>query len=94
MKVDFYTEAVTDSTGTYHIEVEKDYGNHICQSILVKSPIKSCSAPDPGRDRSSIVLTHYKNGIVNHLHYANAMGYLQDEPLPECKKLLKYYLEE
>ncbi|RDX81745.1 Protein DOWNSTREAM OF FLC [Mucuna pruriens] len=94
MKVVFYTEGVTDSTGTYHIEVENEYRDHICQCLLVKSPIKWCSIPDSGRDRSSIVLTHYQNGIVNHLHYANAMGYLKDQPLPQCKKLLKYYLSD
>ncbi|TKY47643.1 DOWNSTREAM OF FLC [Spatholobus suberectus] len=94
MKVVFYTEGVTDSTGTYHVEVENDYRDHICECLLVKSPLKWCSTPDSGRDRSSIVLTHYQNGMVNHLHYANAMGYLKDEPLPECKKLLKYYLAD
>ncbi|KAL5163985.1 Protein DOWNSTREAM OF FLC [Glycine soja] len=95
MKVAFYSEGVTDSTGTYHIEVENDHRDNICECLLVKSPIKWCSTPDSGRDKSSIVLTHYQNGIVNHLHYANAMGYLRDEPLPaECHKLLKYYLAD
>ncbi|KOM39670.1 hypothetical protein LR48_Vigan03g305200 [Vigna angularis] len=94
LKEVFYTEGVTDSMGTYHIDVENDDGNHICQCMLVKSPIQWCSTPDSGRDRSSIVLTHHKNGIVNHLHYANCMGYLSDQSLPQCHKLLKYYLAD
>ncbi|WVZ05018.1 hypothetical protein V8G54_018364 [Vigna mungo] len=94
LKEVFYTEGVTDWTGTYHIEVENDHGNHICQCMLVKSPIQWCSTPDSGRDRSSIVLTHHKNGMVNHLHYANSMGYLSDQPLRQCHKLLKYYLAD
>jgi hypothetical protein len=90
----FYTEGVTDSTGTYNIIVENDHHDHICKTVLVKSPIAWCNTPDPGRNRSSIVLSHYKNGVLNHLHYANSMGYLKDEPLPQCHKLLKYYLSD
>lgn len=94
MDVVFYTEGVTDSTGTYDIMVENDHHDNICRCLLVKSPLPWCNQPDPGRDRSSIVLTHYNNGVVNHLHYANAMGYLKDEPLAQCHDLLKYYLAD
>jgi len=91
----FYTEGVTDSTGTYNIMVENDHHDNICKTVLVSSPIESCNTPDPGRNRSSIVLTHYKNGVLNHLHYANAMGYLKADPLPQyCHQLLKYYLSD
>lgn len=93
-KVVFYTEGETDSTGTYHIEVENDHMDHLCQTLLVSSPLAWCNTPDPGRNRSSIILTHYKNGIINHLHYANAMGYLKDEPLHGCQELLGYYLSD
>ncbi|KAK7305997.1 hypothetical protein VNO77_43911 [Canavalia gladiata] len=94
MKVVFYTEGVTDSKGSYHIEVENDHRDHICQCLLVHSPLKWCNTPDPGRNRSSIVLTHYQNGVVNHVHHANAMGYLKDKPLIQCHRLLKYYLSD
>ncbi|XP_027337891.1 protein DOWNSTREAM OF FLC [Abrus precatorius] len=94
MNVVFYTEGVTDSTGTYHIEVANDHNDHICQCLLLHSPLEGCNKADPGRGRSSIVLTHIKNGVVNHIHYANAMGYLKDKPLPQCKELLKYYLSD
>lgn len=94
MDIVFYTEGVTDSTGTYNIMVEHDHHDHICRCLLVSSPLEWCNTPDPGRDRSSIVLTHNNNGVVNHLHYANAMGYLKDKPLPQCQALLKYYLAD
>ncbi|XP_019416646.1 PREDICTED: protein DOWNSTREAM OF FLC [Lupinus angustifolius] len=93
-KVVFYTEGETNHKGIYHIEVENDHHDNLCQTVLVSSPLHWCSTPDPGRNRSSIVLTHYKNGILNYLHYANAMGFLKDEPLPVCYQLLKYYLSD
>ena len=94
MNLVFYTEGDTDNTGAYHMEVENDHYDHICECLLVNSPLSWCNTPDPGRSKSSIVLTHYKNGVVNPLHYANAMGYLKDEALPKCQQLLKYYLAD
>ncbi|XP_061336590.1 protein DOWNSTREAM OF FLC-like [Gastrolobium bilobum] len=94
MDITFYTEGVTDSTGTYDIVIKNDQYDHICRSVLVSSPLPWCNTPDRGRDTSSIVLTHYENGVVNNLHYANAMGYLKDEPLTQCPGLLKYYLSD
>ncbi|KAK4264893.1 hypothetical protein QN277_026012 [Acacia crassicarpa] len=87
-------EGVTDSTGTYNILVEQDHGDQICEVMFVSSPVADCKVPDPGRSRSSIVVTRTDNGIVNDVHHANALGCHKDVPLPNCYEILKYYLSD
>ncbi|XP_054804496.1 protein DOWNSTREAM OF FLC-like [Prosopis cineraria] len=94
LAVMFREEGVTDSTGTYSILVDHDHGDQMCESAFVSSPVSDCKVPDPGRSRSTIVLTRTQNGIVNDLHYANALGCFKDVPLPECYHLMKYYLAD
>ncbi|MED6148096.1 hypothetical protein PIB30_050007 [Stylosanthes scabra] len=94
MNVEYYTEVKTDSTGTYEIEVDKEFNEHMCESVLVHSPVLGCNQADPGRSKSTLVLSHYKNGLLNHVHYANNLGFLKDQALPECQKLQKYYLSD
>ncbi|KAJ7956852.1 Pollen-specific protein [Quillaja saponaria] len=90
----FSVKGVTDSTGKYSINVHEDHADEICECQLVNSPQPNCKIVDRGRSKSSVVLTRYDNGVLNYLHYANAMGFLQDEPLDGCSELLKYYLQD
>ncbi|GMY11319.1 protein DOWNSTREAM OF FLC-like [Fagus crenata] len=85
-------EGVTDSTGTYNILVEDDHQDQICSSVLVSSPVADCKSADPGRSCASLVLTR-NNGVINDKQFANAMGFLKDQPLSGCSELLKQYLE-
>ncbi|XP_028755057.1 pollen-specific protein C13-like [Neltuma alba] len=94
LAVEYRKEGVTDSTGTYSIQVEHDHGDHLCEILFVSSPVADCKVPDPGRSKASIVLTRTENGVVNDLHYANALGCYKDVPLPECYQLLQYYLAD
>ncbi|KAL4349931.1 hypothetical protein HN51_031019 [Arachis hypogaea] len=94
MKVEYYTEVKTDNTGTYGIEVDKEFNEHNCESVLVHSPVLGCNKADPGRSKATLVLSHYKNGLLNHVHYANNLGFLKDEALPQCQQLLKYYFSD
>lgn len=87
-------EGETDSTGTYHIMVEQDHLDQMCEVLFVSSPLEGCKVPDPGRSRSSIVLTRTDNGIVNDVHHANSLGCNKDVPLPECSQILQYYLTD
>ena len=87
-------EGFTDPTGTYMILVEQDHEDQICECLLVSSPVGDCKTADPGRSRSTIVLTHTQNGLVSPLQYANNMGFLRDSPLPGCHSLLEYYLSD
>ncbi|XP_062149197.1 protein DOWNSTREAM OF FLC-like [Alnus glutinosa] len=92
LQVVYSVEGETNSDGTYEILVEDDHEDQMCQSLLVSSPIADCKSADPGRDRATVVLTRY-NGCLNDQRFANAMGFLKDQPLSGCPKLLKQYLE-
>ncbi|KAK9272831.1 hypothetical protein L1049_003209 [Liquidambar formosana] len=86
-------EAVTDSTGTYSIRVDDDHQDQLCDSVLVSSPQADCASADPGRDRARVILTRY-NGLLTDNRFANAMGFLKDQPLSGCTELLKQYQDD
>ncbi|KAJ4715683.1 Pollen-specific protein [Melia azedarach] len=86
-------DGTTDSTGTYNILVEDDHQDQICYAKLLSSPLPDCRTADPGRERSQVILTR-SNGAVSNLHYANALGFLKDQPLALCTQLLKQYLPQ
>ncbi len=88
----YSVEGVTDSTGTYKIAIEDDHGDQMCDAILVKSPQADCAKVDPGRDRSRLSLTR-NNGVVSDGRFANAMGFMKDEPDFGCTELLQKYQE-
>lgn len=83
----------TDSKGKYEIKVREDHGSQLCDVMLVSSPQSNCASVDSGRDRSRVILTG-NNGISSYKRFANAMGFLMDEPLSGCKKLLQQYEQE
>lgn len=88
----YSVEGVTDSSGTYEVVIEDDHGDQMCDAILVKSPQANCAKVDPGRDRSRLSLTR-NNGVVSNTRFANAMGFMQDEPASRCTQVLKQYQE-
>lgn len=81
---------VTDSTGTYSILVEDDHEDEICECVLVHSPLANCKIADKGRNRVNIILTRF-NGVLNDNRFANSMGFLIDQRLPECGQVLQKY---
>ncbi|XP_073009436.1 major pollen allergen Lol p 11-like [Typha latifolia] len=83
-------ECVTDATGAYELRVEDDHQEEICEVILVDSPRPDCGEVHIGRDRARVSLTR-NNGISSAVRYANAVGFLKDEPLLECGLLLQKY---
>ncbi|KAE8706848.1 Protein DOWNSTREAM OF FLC [Hibiscus syriacus] len=93
MKLKFSVGAETDATGTYSILVEDDHQDQICYATLVSSPIKSCAVPDTRRNKATVILTR-SNGAVSHIHYANAMGFLQDTAAAGCAELLRSLLQD
>lgn len=88
----YSVEGVTDSTGTYKISIADDHGDQMCDAVLVKSPQPDCAKVDAGRDRSRLSLTR-SNGLVSDTRFANAMGFMKDEPASGCTQLLKQYQE-
>nr|AAN76546.1 LLP-B3 protein [Lilium longiflorum] len=83
-------EGVTNSTGTYSIQLENDHESEICEVVLVSSPIFDCNEIDYDRDRARVTLTN-NNGIDSPIRYANSLGFLQEQPDIICGDLLKAY---
>ncbi|CAN6439529.1 unnamed protein product [Victoria cruziana] len=81
-------EGVTDETGTYHIPVAGEHEDDICEVIATDSPIADCRELSPNRSRVRVLLAK-NSGMPNRMRYANSIGFLRKEPLPECKALLK-----
>ncbi|KAL6984195.1 hypothetical protein U1Q18_017572 [Sarracenia purpurea var. burkii] len=87
-------DTTTDSTGTYKLAVKEDHEDQLCDAVLVSSPQSDCASADPGRDRARVILTR-NNGIVSNNRFANAMGFMRDQPLSGCQQLLlQYELQE
>ncbi|KAK9111083.1 hypothetical protein Scep_018602 [Stephania cephalantha] len=93
LQVVYNIDGVTDSTGTYQIQVADDHGDQLCESVLLSSPERDCATIQPGRDRARVILTN-NNGIVSNYRYANSLGFVKDVPLAGCEQVLKQYQED
>nr|AAF16869.1 allergen-like protein BRSn20 [Sambucus nigra] len=94
LRLTYSDEAVTDSKGKYSVLVSDDHGDQMCDAILVSSPDPECAVPDKGRDRACVILTR-SNGMTSDERFANAMGFLKNEPMAGCTQILqKYQLNE
>ncbi|XP_022773871.1 protein DOWNSTREAM OF FLC-like [Durio zibethinus] len=93
LRLQYSIGALTDSTGTYNILVEDDHQDQLCYATLVSSPIPSCKIADPRRNKATVILTR-SNGAIANLHYANAMGFLQEKAADGCQELLKKLLQD
>ncbi|KAL7176029.1 hypothetical protein ACSBR2_029577 [Camellia fascicularis] len=80
----------TNEAGKYTIMVKEDHKDQLCDAMLVSSPQSDCQSADPGRDRARVILTR-NNGMTSDTRFANAMGFMKDEPLSGCKQLLQQY---
>ncbi|GAB4845068.1 hypothetical protein Ancab_038474 [Ancistrocladus abbreviatus] len=83
-------EGTTDKSGAFKIYIKEDQGERLCDAVLVSSPQKNCKSADPGRDRSRIVLTS-NNGMMSKRRFANALGFVRDQPLAHCAQVLQQY---
>ncbi|KAJ8771631.1 hypothetical protein K2173_026808 [Erythroxylum novogranatense] len=92
MELVYSKEATTDSKGSYSVGVDEDHGDQVCDVLLVSSPRADCSTPSLGRDRARVVLTR-SNGIASDDRFANAMGFMKDQPESGCTQILKQYQE-
>ncbi|PSS17411.1 Protein DOWNSTREAM OF FLC like [Actinidia chinensis var. chinensis] len=86
-------DSTTDSTGKYKIVVREDHGDQLCDCNLVSSPQSDCATVDPGRDRARVILTR-NNGMASNNRFANAMGFMRDQPMSGCHQLLQQYQQE
>lgn len=89
-EVTYTSEAVTDKSGTYHVSVEHDHQEETCGMLLVESSQSDCSEINDGRNIAPVVVTH-NVGIASNVRYANSLGFLKDQPLPNCGQVLMQY---
>ncbi|KAJ8435908.1 hypothetical protein Cgig2_010027 [Carnegiea gigantea] len=89
--VSYNEEAATDKLGLYSFTVEGDHEDDICEVGLVKSPIESCSeiAADVVTQQAAMVSLTSNNGETSDIRYANPLGFMKKDPLPECPEVLK-----
>lgn len=83
-------DVTTDGTGTYHISVDGDYEDDICEVKLVKSPDADCSeisVNKHSKDAARISLAA-NSGIASDARMANPLGFLKKEANAECEQLL------
>ncbi|KAE8714357.1 putative phosphoglycerate mutase [Hibiscus syriacus] len=92
-KVVYEKEGYTDEAGKYEIAVPEDHWDQICDALLVKSSQPDCAIMTEGRERARVILTTY-NGITSNIRYANAMGFMADEPEAGCAEMMKMYQED
>ncbi|XAR73347.1 hypothetical protein NMG60_11007291 [Bertholletia excelsa] len=90
MNTAYTNEGVTDATGIFKITVNRDCGDEMCDVVLVKSPLADCAEPDPERNRARVILTR-SNGLISNIRYCNALGFLRNEPINGCTKILEKY---
>ncbi|KAE8716355.1 putative phosphoglycerate mutase [Hibiscus syriacus] len=92
-QVVYEREGYTDKAGKYEIPVHEDHWDLICDAVLVKSSQPDCATVTPGRERATVILTN-NNGVASTTRYANAMGFMADEPEAGCAEIMKMYQED
>ncbi|KAE9587156.1 hypothetical protein Lal_00004658 [Lupinus albus] len=91
-EVVYTKKGITDSTGTYTIDVNEDHKDQVCDAKLVNSNHPTCNEITPGRDQARVILTGY-NGIASMNRLVNAMGYMTQEVQSGCADVLRQYQE-
>ena len=89
--ISYDAEATTDKLGLYNFTVEGDHEDDICEVGLVKSPNEDCSevASDVVAKQAAMVSLTSNNGETSEIRYANPLGFMKKDPLPECPEVLK-----
>ncbi|XP_062198595.1 pollen-specific protein C13-like [Phragmites australis] len=84
-------EGVTDAAGRYRIELVDNRGSEeVCAVALVSSPVVGCAEKEVGRDRAPVALLQ-DAGLATTVRRANPLGFLKDQPLPNCGQILSSY---
>ncbi|KAJ8898582.1 hypothetical protein K2173_001479 [Erythroxylum novogranatense] len=86
--VTYTVEGISDSKGSYHMEVPGEHEDEICEVKTVKSSREDCGEPFKGNVRARILLT--KNvGVLGRRRFANPLGFMTKKPHTECNKVLE-----
>jgi hypothetical protein len=85
--VTYSIDGVTDKKGVYSLRVEGDHEEEICEVKAIKSTRSDCNDPMAGYEKARITLTN-KNGLSSDARYANSLGFMKKEALPNCIDVL------
>ena len=84
-------EGSTNATGQYRIELVDNRGaEEVCVVALVSSPMPGCGEKEVGRDRAPVALLT-DAGLATTVRRANPLGFLKEQPLPNCGEILASY---
>ena len=86
-EVTYSIDGVTDKKGVYSLRVEGDHEEEICEVRAIKSTRSDCVDPMAGYEKARITLTK-KNGLTSLARYANSLGFMKKEALPNCIEVL------
>ncbi|KAF8409039.1 hypothetical protein HHK36_005111 [Tetracentron sinense] len=86
--ITYTAEGECDDKSAYSIPVAGEHEEDICEVVLGKSNNPDCAGILPGRDRARVYISS-NNGISSLVRYANSLGFIKKEALPECPEILK-----
>ncbi|XP_041027792.1 olee1-like protein [Juglans microcarpa x Juglans regia] len=89
--ITYSLESETDESGTYHLGVDGEHEEDVCEIVLVKSSDPDCSevSKDPFLDKSARISLTKNNGITSPVRLANPLGFLRKERVDGCGEVLR-----
>lgn len=81
-------EGKTDKNGIYSLPVDEDFAELICEVTTVSSPRDDCNDKFADFEKARVLITT-KNGVASMARYANPLGFMKKEAIPECKEVIK-----
>ncbi|KAG6638801.1 olee1-like protein [Carya illinoinensis] len=89
--ITYSVESETDKLGTYHLQVDGEHEEEVCEIVLLKSSDPDCSevSKDPFQKKSARISLTKNNGITSPVRLANPLGFMRKEHLPGCGQVLK-----
>ncbi|WOH11934.1 hypothetical protein DCAR_0831430 [Daucus carota subsp. sativus] len=87
----FSGEATTDDTGTYHITVDDDHEDDICEVKLVKSPDPQCSEINLEKNTryGARVSLAANSGMASNVRMASPICFLTNKAHEDCDDLIR-----
>lgn len=83
-------DGTTDASGTYTMDIKEDHDDEDCWVELVSSPKSNCKEMKKDRNSVQVMITE-NSGMSSNVRYANSLGFLRDQAMPICTKLMTEY---
>ncbi|XP_057460908.1 anther-specific protein LAT52-like [Actinidia eriantha] len=83
----YESTAMTNEDGTYTLPVKGEHADDICEVSVGISHVPGCQSIAAEISTGRVPITS-NSGIESHIRYANPIGFVAEEALPECAKVL------